>query len=260
MQTVKIEHGNFTGLAKNYSLYRPSYSKVVRDAILSYVGKPVEQIDFADVGAGTGIWTRLVAVQGVRSVTAVEPNDDMRGFGQQDSTQFDISWKSGSGEQTGLEDSSADLLTMASSFHWVDFDSGMNEFHRVLKPQGCFAALWNPRFLDDSPMLLEIEDKLREFVPNLKRVSSGLSGIAGQLTEKLASHPAFGDVLYLEAVDTVFLSKEAYLGAWWSVNDIRAQAGEIAFEKFMHFVEDRISEHKSIECKYKTRAWIARGK
>ena len=38
-----------------------------------------------NVGAGTGIFTRLLARSGCRSVTAVEPNADMRERGLRDS-------------------------------------------------------------------------------------------------------------------------------------------------------------------------------
>jgi ubiquinone/menaquinone biosynthesis C-methylase UbiE len=119
-----LKHGDFTGLAKNYSKFRPAYSDSAVTAVLSLVGKKTQDIDFADVGAGTGIWTRLIDSRGTKSSTAVEPNDDMRGEGVNDSNGLKIKWQKGSGEATGLADNSADFLSMASSFHWVDFEKG----------------------------------------------------------------------------------------------------------------------------------------
>ena len=45
-----------------------------------------------DVGAGSGIWTRMVCEQGVKTAIAIEPNDDMREIGKKCSKQFNINW------------------------------------------------------------------------------------------------------------------------------------------------------------------------
>ena len=74
----KLTAGDFTGLAEHYSKNRPDYSTSVLNALLGLSNKNVQQIDFADVGAGTGIWTKMVVDKGVKSAVAVEPNDDMR--------------------------------------------------------------------------------------------------------------------------------------------------------------------------------------
>src|SRR5690606_25421860 len=155
----------------------------VLNGLMALLGKPAEEIDFVDVGAGTGIWTRMVHDTGVKSVIAVEPNDDMRAIGMADSTRTNIRWMSGSAEKTGLPNESADWLSMASSFHWADFESALREFHRVLRPKGRFTALWNPRLIEVNPLLVEIEDYLNTLRPNIQRVSSGRSGITATLTE-----------------------------------------------------------------------------
>ncbi len=256
-EKTSLKHGSFTGLAENYSKYRPSYSNDVLNAILGITGKPVNEIDFVDVGAGTGIWTRLVADKGVASGIAIEPNDEMRGFGEKDSADKKIDWRNGAGEQTGLKDSSADLVSMASSFHWVDFDLGTKEFNRILRPGGHFTALWNPRHIEANPLLVEIEDALYDMVPHLKRFSSGRSGLGEVLTQKLTESPYFENVTYLEGYHLSKQTPEEYLGVWWSVNDIRVQAGEELFKRFMQYVEERTKGMDFIETTYQTRAWIA---
>ena len=250
-------HGDFSKLANNYSKFRPGYSQSVLDALLCLTKRPVQQIDFVDVGAGTGIWTRMVAERGCHSVTAVEPNNEMRTMGIQDSDTLSIQWKEGSGEATGLDSESTDFLTMASSFHWVDFEKGTQEFSRVLRKGGRFAAIWNPRFIEANPLLVEIEDKLKELVPELKRKSSGRSGMTGQLTNLLNESPRFDDVIYLEGRHVARQTPEHYLGLWWSVNDVQVQAGPKRFKAFMDYVEERISGLENIETVYLTRAWSA---
>lgn len=250
--------GDFTGLAKNYSQFRPSYCPLVTKAILGLLNKETSAVDFADVGAGTGIWTRLVSSFGLNSTVAIEPNEDMRLHGIKDSEGSNVSWLIGTGEDTGLEDNSVDLLTMASSFHWVNFEKGVQEFSRVLRPGGFFVALWNPRYIENNPLLVEIENKLYEIAPHIKRVSSGNSDFTATLTKELQNSNKFSDVIYLEGFHTVQLTPEEYLGVWWSVNDIRAQAGEDKFSDFMAFVQKKIHNVECIETTYKTRAWAAR--
>ena len=142
--TQILKSGDFTGLAKDYSQHRPDYCPSVLNALIGLLEKPVTEVDFVDVGAGTGIWTRMVQAMGFRSVTAIEPNDDMRQNGSADSQQTNIRWLAGSAETTGLADDSADWVSMASSFHWVNFDTATKEFHRVLRAGGRFIALWKP--------------------------------------------------------------------------------------------------------------------
>ena len=256
--TQTLKAGDFTGLAKDYSQHRPDYCPSVLKALLGLLGKPVVEVDFVDVGAGTGIWTRMVQAAGVHSVTAVEPNHDMRQNGTADSQHNNIRWLAGSAEATGLADASADWLSMASSFHWANFDAATKEFYRVLRAGGCFTALWNPRLIEVNPLLVEIEAHLDTLRPNIMRVSSGRSGITKSLTEQLCASPYFEDVVYLEGRHVIEMTQERYLGAWRSVNDLRVQLGPEKFDAFLAFVEQRIASLQVIEATYLTRAWSAR--
>lgn len=258
--TQTLKSGDFTGLAKDYSQHRPDYSPSVLKALLGLLAKPTAEIDFVDVGAGTGIWTRMVHGANVRSSTAVEPNDDMRQNGMADSQHTNIHWLPGSAEATGLPDASADWLSMASSFHWANFDTATQEFHRVLRPGGRFTALWNPRLIEVNPLLVEIEAHLDTLRPNIKRVSSGRSGITETLTEQLWASPYFDDVVYVEGHHVIEMTPERYIGAWRSVNDLRVQLGPEKFDAFLAFVEQRVAGLQVIEATYLTRAWSARRK
>lgn len=260
MTQTALKAGDFTGLANDYSQHRPDYSRSVLNALLGLLDKPIGSVDFVDVGAGTGIWTRMVSDKGVKSAIAVEPNDDMRTNGAADSEGSSIQWLAGNAEKTGLKEASCDWLTMASSFHWANFETATREFHRVLKAGGRFTALWNPRLIEVNPLLVEIEAHLDTLRPNIKRVSSGRSGITEQLTELLWNSPYFEDVVYMEGRHVIEMTPERYIGAWRSVNDLRVQLGPEKFEAFLAFVQQRISGLKVIEATYLTRAWSARRK
>jgi len=63
--------GDFTGLAGDYAKFRPGYAPQVATAILGFLGRDSAIVDAADVGAGTGIWSRILAARGLNSVVAV---------------------------------------------------------------------------------------------------------------------------------------------------------------------------------------------
>jgi SAM-dependent methyltransferase len=253
-----MKHGDFTALAGDYACYRPSYAPSVLTAILALVGRPPAEIDAADVGAGTGIFTRMLAGRGLHSVTAVEPNDEMRRQGILASQKMLIRWENGTGEATGLASQSLDLVSMASSFHWVQFDAGCGEFQRILRQGRRFVALWNPRLIEVNPLLVEIEGEITRLKPDIRRVSSGRSGLTERLTEMLWSKPGFDDIVYLEGRHVARQTPEQYLGAWRSVNDLQVQLGSELFRKFMSYVERKTAGLSSIETTYLTRAWSAR--
>ncbi len=253
-----MKHGDFTGLAADYARYRPGYAPEVATEILNCLGRDPAVVDAADIGAGTGIWTRMLAARGLRSVIAVEPNDQMREQGMVGSFGTNILWRKGSAEDTGLPAGSADLVSMASSLHWADFDQACEEFHRVLRPHGVFAALWNSRIVEENPLLAEIEAQITRLKPDVRRVSSGRSGMAERLTEMLGANPHFADVIEVEGRHTVRQTPEQYMGVWRSVNDLRVQLGEELFGQFLGFTEERIARLAAVETTYLTRAWAAR--
>lgn len=255
MSKGDIKSGDFSSLAKDCSKSCPDYSISVSDDLIELLDKPLDQIDFADVGAGTGIWTRMVYKRGVRSSVAIEPNNEMQRIGKAENQGASIRWINGSAEKISLPNSSLDWITMASSFHWTNFDKATKEFYRLLKPQGYLTALWNPRLIGENPILLEIESYLKTMAPSIKRVSSGLSGITQSLTEQLEASPYFENVVYLEGRHTIKMSTRRYITAWKSVNDVRVQLGPQNFKLFLDFIQERLSGTSKIEATYLTRAW-----
>jgi SAM-dependent methyltransferase len=258
MTETLIKHCNFDSLADDYAQFRPGYAPSIVPAILALIGRPAREVNAADVGAGTGIWTRMLAAQDLCSVTAVEPSEEMRRQGVLTSQKHNIVWRGGSAEETGLPSGAYDLVSMASSFHWTDFDKACAEFQRILKPGGRFVALWNPRMIELNPLLVEIEQEITRLNPGVKRVSSGRSGLTERLTELLWAKRGFDDVVYLEARHKATQTVGQYLGAWRSVNDLRVQLGSDLFTRFLDFVERKTADGAEIETTYLTRAWAVR--
>lgn len=250
-----MKHGDFTALAQKYADYRPGYAPLIAEVFVRLSGQAHPRC--VDAGAGTGIWSRQLAAAGAR-VDAVEPNDAMRAAGQRQNGACDIAWHAGSAEDSGLEGGAFDLACMASSFHWPDFAAAVREFHRLLKPGGYFMALWNTRYYESNPLLVEIEAHLHALAPDMQRVSSGRSAFCNRLTERLAACTEFDEVIYLEGRHTERQSPQRYLGLWESVNDVRVQLGEEKFAAFLDYVREKTSAVHVIEAEYLTRAWIAR--
>jgi SAM-dependent methyltransferase len=86
-----------------------------------------------------------------------------------------------------LDDGSAALVTVAQAFHWFDLDRALPEIHRVLRPGGALALVWNMRDLDD-PVQRGVEDLL---APLRGRVAVQREG---KWRAPLAASPLFGDL------------------------------------------------------------------
>ena len=253
-----MELGDFTKLAKDY-VNRVGYSEtallVLKNHITCQHG-PIEAV--ADVGAGTGKLTQDLANLGLRGY-AVEPNDAMRAEGVKLFEGKDsFVWSKGLAEVTNLPDNCVDWVLMGSSFHWADAPVALEEFHRILRPGGFFTAIWNPRNIESSPLHSGIEAKIREMVPNMKRVSSGSRANMRDMEKKLLSTPFFTDLFLLEAPHEAVMTKERYMGAWRSVNDIHAQAGDQLFEEILQMIEKEISHLDQVVVPYLSRAFTVR--
>ena len=81
-----MRHGDFSLLTEDYLKYRPDYAPIILKSVIGLIGKSLKEIDVADVGAGTGIWTRMLDGYEFKSIKAVEPNDQMRLLGEKFST------------------------------------------------------------------------------------------------------------------------------------------------------------------------------
>ena len=122
----------FTNKVGNYLKYRPSYPQEFIDYLVSEVGLSRSSVA-ADIGAGTGILTRLLADK-VKTIYAVEPNLKMRTACENycDMVENFVAID-GSAEDTTLANNSVDFISVAQAFHWFDRTKTKLEFQRILK-------------------------------------------------------------------------------------------------------------------------------
>ena len=128
----------FSDRAQEYARYRPSHSEAAIAVILDGLTSS-SQLVAADIGAGTGIASRQLGDCGIK-VMAVEPNKAMiKAAAYHPLVEF----KLGTAENTTLADNSVDLVTSFQAFHWFDPLPTLQEFHRILKPNGRLALVWS---------------------------------------------------------------------------------------------------------------------
>ncbi|WP_130620463.1 class I SAM-dependent methyltransferase [Dyella amyloliquefaciens] len=154
--------GRFSDRVADYVRYRPDYPVAMLEWLQRTYGVNPHWL-VADVGAGTGISSKLFLDGGYR-VIAVEPNEPMRKAAEQwlgDNERFRTI--EGHATATRLDDASVDLVTVAQAFHWFDQAATREEFQRILKPSGLVAIVWNSRRLVGTPFLEGYEALLREY-------------------------------------------------------------------------------------------------
>ena len=145
---LKIEPTQrFSSRVEDYVRFRPSYPReimiVLREECELTPGSVV-----ADIGSGTGIFTRLLLENGNR-VFGVEPNAEMRRAGEEFLAAYPaFTGVAGTAEASTLPDRCVDLITSAQAAHWFDRESALREFQRILKPGGYVALIWNDRRVD----------------------------------------------------------------------------------------------------------------
>jgi SAM-dependent methyltransferase len=114
-----------------------------------------------DLGAGTGKLTRALVRTGAR-VIAVEPGEQM--LAQLRSAVPEAEPLLGAAEAIPLPDASVDGVTIGQAFHWFRHDEALPELHRVLRPGGAVALIWNTRD-HDHPIQQGIRDAIAPLVP-----------------------------------------------------------------------------------------------
>lgn len=92
-----------------------------------------------DLGSGTGLSTRVWAAR-ADEVVGVEPNPAMLAHARRAGDQPNLRHIRRFASDTGLTTASADVVTCAQAFHWMEPEPVLAEAARILRPGGVFAA------------------------------------------------------------------------------------------------------------------------
>ena len=157
----------------DYVRFRPHYPRELLDWLNATVGFTAAW-RVADIGSGTGIFSRLLLENG-NDVQAVEPNDGMREEAEASLAVFsNFHSVNATAEATTLADHSVDLVTAAQAFHWFDPIATKREFHRILKPGGWVLVVFNTRVVDANAFSIGYEELLRTRAVDYTRVDHRL--------------------------------------------------------------------------------------
>jgi SAM-dependent methyltransferase len=156
----------FSDRVEAYVKFRPGYPVELVQTLLQKTSPRT----VADIGSGTGIFTRLLLDQGLK-VFAVEPNTSMRHAAENLFSEDPLFYSlDAPAEHTGLTDNSVDLITAAQAFHWFNNAATKAEFRRILKPNGKLALIWNKRKISQ-PFQHAYDAVLRAYVPEYGEVN-----------------------------------------------------------------------------------------
>lgn len=153
----------FLGFADLYDEGRPKLPHKAIKIIKRYINGDVDLI--VDIGCGTGNSTE-VCTNYAKKVIGIEPSKDMLNKAKEKENEK-LSFQTGLGNNTGLDNNIADIVICSQAFHWMEPTSTISEISRVLKKGGVFAVI-------DADWLPVIDLRLEKLNRNLRELTMNL--------------------------------------------------------------------------------------
>lgn len=248
----------FDHCAGNYARYRPGYPEELFAVLGAEAGRRAGRFA-ADVGAGTGIFSRALAAGGWR-VIAVEPSPAMLEHVARTSGcaggDPPIRLVCATAEATGLADRSVVLAAAAQAFHWFNPPYALAELARILQPGGLLALTWNNRDAGRSAFVEAYELLIGRYNPAYRR-EYRQQDWAG----KIAASGAFEPARYHRFEHVWKLPAEGLVGFSRSVSYIRNVLSREQRPRFEDELRGLIREHfgnDDCEIPLRTELWTAR--
>jgi SAM-dependent methyltransferase len=233
---------SFGDWAPQYERYRPSYPDALFDHISARLQLPA-RAQVADLGAGTGKAARAMARRGWH-VVAIEPGESMLRVlrAQAVAEGLDIETRLAQAEQTGLPDTSVDLVTAAQAFHWFDTDRAVPEMARIVRPGGGVAAFWNSRAEDRSPFLAAYIELLGHYVPE-EHIDRHNPDDVAHTREQLSVGGWFAVDERVQLTHTVQMTHDDFLGLVFTASYVRMFAQGGAEERLRSDLRTLLTAH-----------------
>lgn len=239
--------GDFTAQADAYARARPGYPAPLVGELLTLVGLSAGDA-VVDLGAGTGLFTGLLADRGL-AVTAVEPNAAMRAKAP---ARRGVRWQDGCFESIALPDASQRWAVAAQAFHWADPPRALPEIHRVLAPGRALTILWNERDVPRSPLLQRTRALIEEIVPGFDEGYRGRDWAA-----ILVAGGWFERVRVIERAHEVPMSRARFLDLWRSHNVLNTSAAPGQMAALIERIAPLLPETGEVAVPYVCRSWTA---
>lgn len=239
----------FSGKEKNYDKNRPTYPTQLISFLYDTIGFSESSV-IADIGSGTGIFSKQIAERG-SAVICVEPNYDMRQIAREKLAEYsNVQFTDGDCENTRLADNSVDFITAAQAFHWFDVDKFKNESRRIIKPAGKAVLIWNRRD-EDFVVNLEVAAIMKKYCPRFH-------GFGGGLKDDVAIRRYFAQGYDIfECENNIAYDRNRFIGRNLS-GSYAIQPGDAGYESFINELNelfDRFSSQGQMIVPHKTVAY-----
>jgi len=124
---------HFSRQAADYAKFRPRYPK----ELFRWLGSVAPSNELAwDCATGSG-QAAVELAEVFRRVIATDASEKQIANAER---HAGVEYRVGTAENSGIESSSVDLITVAQALHWFDLEKFYSEVGRVLKPRGVIAA------------------------------------------------------------------------------------------------------------------------
>ena len=129
-------NANFGLTATDYARYRAGFPVAFFDRVFAD-GFVKAGASLVDLGTGTGALARGFALRGCR-VLGIDHSEQMIVSAKEISRQMNLNveYRVAKAEETGLPDSSVEVVTAGQCWHWFDRPKAVQEVKRILKPNG----------------------------------------------------------------------------------------------------------------------------
>ncbi|EJU05499.1 S-adenosyl-L-methionine-dependent methyltransferase [Dacryopinax primogenitus] len=145
------QRGFGKGTNEHYDFARPNFPVTAIEKIWEQLPKKDGPLNIVDrMGCGTGLFTRSLLAhpefsKHTGALLATDPSEGMRSvFTQRLAHDPRVRCEEGTFDRLPVEDGWADLVVAAQAWHWCpDHDKALTEIHRILRPTGLLALIWN---------------------------------------------------------------------------------------------------------------------
>ena len=255
----------FDAWASEYDRFRPGYPDALFTTIATRLTLPA-QPRVVDLGAGTGRASLAMAALGWR-VTAVEPGRPMLDVLRARATSggLVIASRQAHAEETGLDPSSADLVTAAQAFHWFEPARALAEIARLTRPGGGVALFWNVRDSERSPFLADYAALLKRSTDSTEDPGIGRyeSGGPEETRSLLGESRAFDPPELVPLHQEVLMTPGEFVGMAFTASYVRVGMSAQRQEQFRIELQELLRQHghdgdQPFTVPYRIDLWIAR--
>ena len=162
-------------------------------------------------------------------------------------------YRAGRGEATGLPDGVAAAVLAAQAFHWLESSSALREFHRILRPGGWAALMWNER--DEADPFTAAYGSVIDTALD----AAALEVARGRAGEPLLTSPLFENAFMTPFAHRQELDEEGLMGRSFSASYApRELAAAEAWRRGLRDVFARWQRNDRVVLHYRTTVYLGR--